>query len=84
VAIGGNVPVPAFLDWLADLRTEVVLEFPTRDDPRVAALLARKRPGAHPDYDREPFERALAERFEVERTEELAGATRVLYSARPR
>jgi len=84
VAIGGNVPVPEFLDWLAGLRTEVVLEFPTRDDPRVAALLARKRPGAHPDYDREPFERALAERFELERTEELAGGTRVLYAARPR
>ena len=84
VAIGGNIPVPEFLDWLAGLRTEVVLEFPTRDDPRVAALLSRKGPGAHPDYDREPFERALAERFELERAEELAGGTRVLYAARPR
>lgn len=84
VSIAGNVPVTAFLDWLADLRTEIVLELPTRDDPRVAALLARKRPGAHPDYDREPFERALAERFEVERSLELAGATRILYAARPR
>jgi hypothetical protein len=44
----------------------------------------RKKEGAHPDYDREPFERALAERFEVERTEELAGGTRILYYAKPR
>ena len=84
VAIGGNVPVPEFLSWLAGLGTALVIEFPTRDDPRVATLLKRKKAGAHPDYDREPFERALAERFEIERTEELAGGTRVLYHAKPR
>ena len=84
VAIGGNVPVPEFLSWLAGLGTALVIEFPTRDDPRVATLLRRKKAGAHPDYDREPFERALAERFEIERTEELAGGTRVLYHAKPR
>ena len=84
VAISGNVPVPEFLTWLRELGTALVIEFPTREDPRAAALLARKRPGAHPDYDREPFERALRERFEIERTEELAGGTRILYFARPR
>ena len=84
VAISGNVPVPEFLSWLAGLGTALVIEFPTRDDPRVASLLMRKKDGAHPDYDREPFERALAERFEVERTEELAGGTRILYYAKPR
>ena len=84
IAIGGNVPVPEFLSWLAELRTALVIEFPTRDDPRVASLLQRKKTGAHPDYDREPFERALAERFEIERTEELAGGTRILYHAKPR
>jgi SAM-dependent methyltransferase len=84
VAIGGNVPVPEFLSWLAELGTALVIEFPTRDDPRVASLLMRKKAGAHPDYDREPFERALAERLEIERTEELAGGTRILYYARPR
>ena len=84
VAIGRNVPVPEFLSWLAGLGTALVIEFPTRDDPRVATLLKRKKPGAHPDYDREPFERALAQHFEIERTEELASGTRVLYHANPR
>jgi SAM-dependent methyltransferase len=84
VAITGNVPVPEFLAWLRELGTALVIEFPTRDDPRVARLLARKRPGAHPDYDREPFERALGERFEFDRSEELAGGRRILYFARPR
>ena len=84
VAISGNVPVPEFLSWLAELRTALVIELPTRDDPRVAALLMRKKAGAHPDYDRDQFERALADRFEIERTEELASGTRVLYHANPR
>jgi hypothetical protein len=84
VAIGGNVPVPEFLSWLAGLKTALVIEFATRDDPRVASLLRRKRSGAHPDYDRAPFERALAERFDVERSEELTSGTRILYEARPR
>jgi SAM-dependent methyltransferase len=84
VAISGNVPVPEFLSWLRGLETELVIEFPTRDDPRAAALLARKKPGAHPDYDREPFERALRERFDVERELALAEGRRILYHARPR
>jgi len=83
VAIGGNVPVPEFLSWLAELGTALMIEFPTRDDPRVASLLVRKKPGAHPDYDREPFERALAERFAIVRTEELTSGTRILYHANP-
>ena len=84
VSIGSNVPVAEFLSWLAELRTALVIEFPTRDDPRVAALLQRKKDGAHPDYDREPFERALAERFEIIRSEELSSGTRILYHAIPR
>ena len=84
VALSGNVPVPAFLDWLRSLGAELVVEFPTRDDPRVVAILSRKREGADPDYDLEPFERALGERYTVERREELAGGTRVMFHARPR
>jgi hypothetical protein len=83
VAIGANVPVPEFLTWLAELGTALVIEFPTRDDPRVAALLQRKKEGAHPDYDREPFERALSSRFTIVRTEQLSSGTRILYHALP-
>jgi SAM-dependent methyltransferase len=83
VAIGANVPPPEFLSWLAELGTALVIEFPTRDDPRVAALLQRKKEGAHPDYDREPFEGALAERFDIVRSEQLSSGTRILYHALP-
>jgi hypothetical protein len=82
--MSGNVPVAEFLSWLQGLGCALVIEFPTRDDPRVAALLARKKDGAHPDYDREPFERELAARFRIERSEDLAGGTRVMYHAVPR
>jgi hypothetical protein len=83
VSLSGNVPVRAFLDFLADLGTEVVIEFPTRDDPMVKRLLGRKAPGANPDYETEGFERALAERWQIARREALPSGTRILYRATP-
>ena len=84
ISISANVPVGEFLDWLRSLASTLVIEFPTPDDPLVQRLLARKRRGTHPDYDRGYFERALGERFDVDSTEELSSGTRVLYVARPR
>ena len=78
-----NVPIPAFLDWLRSLDAALVIELPLPDDVMVRQLLAAKREGLHTDYTREHFEESLAARFTVERTEELAGGTRVLYLARP-
>ncbi len=82
VVITGNVPVREFVAWLRSLDCALVVEFPERDDPMVQKLLSGKVEKANPDYDRETFERALGERFEVERTERLA--SRTLYEARPR
>jgi hypothetical protein len=84
VAISANVPVKEFVDWLASLRTALVIEFPTREDPMVKKLLAPKRDGLHPDYELTFFERCLNEAFEVDRTERLQSGTRVLYFARPK
>jgi SAM-dependent methyltransferase len=83
VTIGANVPVGEFVDWLAELGGTVVVEFPTREDPMVRKLLARKRAGLHPDYDRELFERRLGEAFEIRRSERLSSGTRFLYFATP-
>jgi len=83
VALTSNVPIRDFLEWLAGLQTELVIEFPTRDDPMVQRLLSRKGPGANPDYDTETFERALNERWRVERRETLPSGTRILYRASP-
>jgi hypothetical protein len=83
ICITGNVPVRELLDWLRTLGGALVIEFPDRADPMVRRLLGGKRDGAHPDYERETFERALEERFEVERAEPVS-ETRTLYEARPR
>jgi len=82
VAITGNVPVASFLDWLRSLDCALVIEFPDREDPMVQRLLSGKTETANPDYDRATFERALGDRFEIERTERLG--TRTLYEAHPR
>lgn len=84
LTIGANVPVREVVDWLAGLGGELVVELPMREDPMVQKLLAAKREGLHPDYERGSFERALGEAFEIERSEVLGSGTRVLYHARPR
>ncbi len=83
VCITGNVPVRELLDWLRSLDAMLVIEFPDRSDPMVGRLLSGKRDGANPDYDKVAFERALEERFQIDRSEPVS-ETRTLYEARPR
>ena len=68
VCITGNVPVREFLDWLRSLDAALVIEFPDRADPMVQRLLSGKREGSNPDYQKALFERALEERFAIERS----------------
>ncbi len=84
VTITANVPMQAWIDWLAELGASLVIELPTREDPMVQRLLAAKKEGTHDDYEREAFERCLAGAFDVKRSERLASGTRVLYLATPR
>ena len=84
LSIAANVPLADVVAWLADLGAPAVVEFPTRDDPMVRRLLAAKREGTHPDYERERFERLLAERFDVRGSEQLGSGTRHLYEVDPR
>jgi SAM-dependent methyltransferase len=83
LAIGANVPIDEVVDWLASFGGALVVEFPTRDDPMVQKLLAPKRAGLHPDYERGFFERCLHEAFDVRRIEPLSSGTRILYFATP-
>jgi ribosomal protein L11 methylase PrmA len=84
LSIGCNIPLANVVDWLASIGGAVVAEFPSREDPMVARLLSAKREGLHSDYERGHFERCLAERFHVRRTEVLGSGTRVLYYVEPR
>jgi hypothetical protein len=84
VSIAGNIPVAEFLDWLHGSTRSVVIEFVSPEDPMARRLLARKQPGNHPDYRADWFEQCLHERFDVVRSEALAGGVRTLYLARPK
>jgi hypothetical protein len=80
--ISANIPVAAFLDWLAELGAELVLEFVSKDDPQTRRLLLNKD-DTYDDYTREAFEAALEKLFRLEATLALPGGTRVLYHAVP-
>jgi SAM-dependent methyltransferase len=83
LALSANVPLAELVGWLRSLGAALVVEFVTPDDPMARRLLERKRAGIHADYERATFERLLGEAFAIERTEELASGTRVLYLCRP-
>jgi SAM-dependent methyltransferase len=83
LSIGNNIPLRDVIEWLAELGGHLVIEFPTKQDPMVERLLARRREGLHGDYEIESFEQALEEAFSVERRETLPSGTRHLYFARP-
>jgi len=83
LSITANVPLAEILDWLRSLDRAVVLEFPTREDPKVQGLLSGKRQGSNGDYELETFERLLGERFSIRRREPLPSGTRILYHLHP-
>ena len=82
--ISRTIPQRELIAWLAALGSELVVEFPDRDDVMVKRLLARKREGSHPDYTRSAFEESLRARFEILSSVELPSGTRALYHATPR
>ena len=84
LVIGRTIPLHGLVDWFAGLGSELVVEFPDREDEMVRRLLSRKREGTHPDYTRADFEAALRSRFEMVESTELPSGTRALYHAAPR
>jgi len=83
MAISANVPVGDFVQWLADLGGDLVIEFVTRDDPMVKRLL-RNKEDQYGDYHTPFFEQCLAACFDVQRRQALNSGTRILYFAKNR
>lgn len=83
LALGRNLPLQEVVDWLADLRSSLVIEFVAADDPQAQALL-QNRTDRHDDYRLDRFERLLHGRFHVRRREPLPSGTRTLFYAEPR
>ncbi|MGC2111818.1 MAG: hypothetical protein WA655_20040 [Candidatus Korobacteraceae bacterium] len=80
LVISANVPLAALVEWLADNTRELVIEFIGKDDPMLKRLLLNKD-DTYADYEREPFERHLEQRFDVRSRADLPGGTRFLYHA---
>jgi hypothetical protein len=80
VVIGGNVPLPDFVDWLGELGGDLVIEFVAKADAMVQALLLNKD-DQYTDYTRERLEASLAAHFDIAATEHVQQGTRVLYHA---
>jgi hypothetical protein len=78
IAIARNVPLDRIAAYLARLGRSLVIEFVAKSDSQVQRLL-RNRPDIFPDYTREGFERAFAERFTIEACERVGDADRWLY-----
>jgi hypothetical protein len=84
LVIGRNIPVRAFVDWLADLGAKTILEFVSPDDPMVRALTLNKKPHEiHRDYNESDLRSYLEEHFVIESEGELPGGTRRLFALRP-
>lgn len=58
LVIAGNIPLPEVVDWLASLRAEVIIEFPSKRDPMVRSLL-RNKADQYDDYSLPALESAL-------------------------
>jgi len=83
LTINCNVPIPAFLSWLAELGTSVIMEFVSKEDPMVGQLLLNKD-DTYEDYSRAHFEHLLNQLFDVKNTLALAGGSRFVYFATAR
>jgi len=82
VVISANIPLTAFIDWLASLGSALVIEFVSREDDKVVQLL-RNRAEQFPDYNQQSFEQALNQHFATIRKQDLRGGLRTLYFCRP-
>lgn len=79
LTLGRNLPLDQVIDEIAELGADLLIEFPTPEDPMVQSLLERKR--THSDtYRVDVFERLLARRFELQ--EHVVTGTRHLYWAK--
>ncbi len=83
LVIGCGIPLTELMEWLAELRSSLVIEFVAPEDAMARRLLSRRN-GVCPDYTRANFEQELQRLFEVSDTLVLSGGSRTLYFARSR
>ena len=78
VVITANVPLDEFIEWLAGLADQLVIEYVSRSDDKVETLLRNKEDKYH-DYSRDNLEAALERHFAIRKTLPLESGNRFLY-----
>ena len=70
VVISANVPMEEFVNWLAGMSDQLVIEYVSRSDDKVKALL-RNKEDKYSDYSREALEINLAKYFRTVNQQEM-------------
>ncbi len=78
MVISANIPLPDFVEWLAQNGPELILEFVDKSDPMVQALL-RNKDDQYAAYEKALLEKSLRQFYRIESQETLESGTRTLY-----
>ncbi len=78
VVISANVPLEEFVDWLAGLAGQLLIEYVARADDKVESLLRNKQ-DLYADYSRKNLEACLSRRYTIRRQHTLGSGNRFLY-----
>lgn len=79
IAIGRNVPLDRFVDWLVSLAPAGVVEFVPKGDAMVQRLLALRK-DIFPDYTPENFNALIARRARIVSRETVTASGRTLFT----
>ncbi|MFI0490521.1 class I SAM-dependent methyltransferase [Flavobacterium sp.] len=82
ITLSGNIPFSLSAQFFSKMASNLLIEFPTRNDSWVQFLLDSKREfAAHFDfYNEENFEKEYAVYFEIVKKEKITSSERILYS----
>ncbi len=83
IVIGANIPLPEFVDWLAELKSALIIEFISKQDPMVQQLL-RNKDDVYEDYDETIFKESLTRAYTITDEQTLGNGNRILYFAQPK
>ena len=78
VVITANIPLAEFVEWLAQLTDNLVIEYVSRKDDKVETLL-RNKDDKYTDYSKESLLASLEKYFTIERQMDVNNGERTLF-----
>jgi hypothetical protein len=78
LAISNNVPLPALASFFSEVCSWLIIEFVPKEDLQAQTLLA-SRVDIFEEYDREHFEKAFRQGFEIRETAAIPDSPRRMY-----